>query len=169
MSSRERSEVVGIMLATMRAMRVSDICTRGVEHATRHVSVVEAARHMRRDHVGDVVVVDVIEGQQIPVGMLTDRDIVIAAVADENVKIQDLEIGDIMTLDPITVREDDDVKDALRRMQRGGVRRVPVVDAMGSLVGILSMDDVLVVLSEDLAGLSQLATHQARNERRARP
>jgi len=150
-------------------MRVSEICTRGVEHATRHISVVEAAKHMRRDHVGDIVVVESIEGRRVPIGIVTDRDIVIAALATDAANIQELEVGDIMTVDPITVSEDDDVKDALRRMQRGGVRRVPVVDANGSLAGILSMDDVLVVLSEELARLSQLAAHQARAERRVRP
>ena len=150
-------------------MRVSEICTRGVEHATRHISVVEAAKHMRRDHVGDIVVVESIEGRRVPIGIVTDRDIVIAALATDAANIQELEVGDIMTVDPITVSEDDDVKDALRRMQRGGVRRVPVVDANVSLAGILSMDDVLVVLSEELARLSQLAAHQARAERRVRP
>jgi len=150
-------------------MRVNEICTRGVEHATRHISVVEAAKHMRRDHVGDIVVVEVDGGRHVPIGIVTDRDIVIAALATDAANIQELEVGDIMTVDPITVSEDDDVKDALRRMQRGGVRRVPVVDASGSLVGILSMDDVLVVLADELARLSQLAAHQARSERRVRP
>lgn len=150
-------------------MRVSEICTRGVEHATRHISVVDAAKHMRRDHVGDIVVVEVTGGRHVPVGIVTDRDIVIAALATDASNIQDLEVGDIMTVDPITVHEDEDVKDALRRMQRGGVRRVPVVDADGSLAGILSMDDVLVVLADELARLSQLAAHQARSERRVRP
>ena len=150
-------------------MRVSEICTRGVEHATRHISVVEAAKHMRRDHVGDIVVVEVKGGRHVPIGIVTDRDIVIAALATDAANIQELEVGDIMTEDPITVREDDDVKDALRRMQRGGVRRVPVVDSTGSLAGILSMDDVLVVLADELARLSQLAAHQARSERRVRP
>ena len=150
-------------------MRVSEICTRGVEHATRHVSVLDAAKHMRRDHVGDIVVVEVIDGRHVPVGIVTDRDIVIAALATDAANIQELEVGEIMTVDPITVSEDDDVKDALRRMQRGGVRRVPVVDANGSLVGVLSMDDVLVVLADELARLSHLAAHQARAERRVRP
>lgn len=151
-------------------MRVSEICTRGVEHATRHISVVDAAKHMRRDHVGDIVVVEANDcGRLVPIGIVTDRDIVIAALATDAANIQDLEIGDIMTLDPITVHEDDDVKDALRRMQRGGVRRVPVVDTDGALSGILSMDDVLVVLADELARLSQLAAHQARSERRVRP
>ena len=150
-------------------MRVSEICTRGVEHATRHVGVVDVAKQMRRDHVGDIVVVDVFEGRYVPVGIVTDRDIVIAALASDSANVQDLEVGDIMTQDPITASEDEDVKDVLRRMQRGGVRRVPVVDATGSLAGILSMDDVLVALSDELSRLSQLAAHQARNERRVRP
>jgi len=140
-----------------------------VEHATRHVSVIDAAKHMRRDHVGDIVVVEVTDGRHVPVGIVTDRDIVIAALATEGAKIRNLEVGEIMTLDPITVREDDDVTDALRRMQRGGVRRVPVVDAAGSLAGILSMDDVLVALTDELSRLSQLAANQARSERRVRP
>src|SRR5512139_2208636 len=119
-----------------RTMTAGELCSRTVVFAERDMGLVEAARLMRDHHVGALVVVDQANGKRVPVGVLTDRDIAVAVVAKE-VDARTLRVGEVMSGEPITVREQDSVLDALRVMRARGVRRVPVTDAQGALVGIL--------------------------------
>lgn len=104
---------------------------------------------MREQHVGSLVVVEESPRGRAVVGMLTDRDIVTAIVAKE-VDPTLVRVGDVMSRDPLTARESDTVLDVLTAMRQRGVRRVPVVDAKGSLMGILALDDLLGVLAEQM-------------------
>jgi CBS domain-containing protein len=124
---------------------------------------------MRDEHVGDLVVIEQREGARVPVGMLTDRDIVVALLAKDTSHLRDLDVGDVLTREVVTAREDDDVGEVLQRMRREGVRRMPIVDGRGALVGIFTLDDVLGWLSEDLASVVTLIGRQRHNEAARRP
>ncbi|WP_333841186.1 CBS domain-containing protein [Pelomicrobium sp.] len=149
-------------------MDVGEICTREVVIATRNTTVVEAARLMREYHVGDLVVVDESEGRRVPVGIVTDRDIVVGVLAlglDPAV----LTVGDIMGSDLVTAAEDDDVYETLQIMRTRGVRRVPVVNTAGALVGIVALDDILEIFAEELdAAVKVVAREQANESQRRR-
>jgi CBS domain-containing protein len=132
-------------------MNVSNICSRNAITVRRSDELVKAAQLMREEHVGFLVVVepDVEDGLQRPIGVLTDRDIVITVVARET-DPRTLRVGDVMTQPPVTVTTADSMGQALREMRRVGVRRLPVVGKRRELVGILSLDDVLGAVATEL-------------------
>lgn len=150
-------------------MRVSEICSRHVVVTHKDEPVVEAARRMRSEHVGDLVVVDDRDGREVPVGVLTDRDIVVGVVATDLEHIGQLDVGDVMTSELVTATEDEDVAQVLRRMRSFGVRRVPVLDGDGALGGILSIDDVLSGLADELSEIAAVAWKQRAHEPARRP
>jgi CBS domain-containing protein len=86
---------------------------------------------------------------------VTDRDIVIGVVA-MNLDPASLTAGDIMIEDLATLPEDCDVYDAIRKMRLHGVRRMPVVNTQGVLTGIVSLDDLLPLVAQELADLARL-------------
>jgi CBS domain-containing protein len=141
-------------------MNVGELCNREVVFASREMGVVEAARLMREHHVGSLVVVAERQAERVPVGMLTDRDIVVAAVAKQ-VDPSTLTVGDVMSAGALVVREQDGIADALRVMREKGVRRLPVVNARGVLVGIVAIDDVLELVAEEMDAF----VHTLRSER----
>jgi CBS domain-containing protein len=104
----------------------------------------------------------------MPVGILTDRDIVVGAVAANAGHLDTLVVGDIMSADPETAREAEPLEGALKKMEDRGIRRLPVVDGDGALVGILTLDDVLQVLAEQQAGLAKIVVEEQRHERHFR-
>jgi CBS domain-containing protein len=110
-----------------------------------------AARVMREKHIGYLVVVEPApaEGMLRPVGVLTDRDIVVAVVARE-IDARSLRVEDVMTRKPVVARTDEPLSAALREMKRIGVRRLPVVAEHGELVGVVSLDDVIDALASQL-------------------
>lgn len=141
------------------------ICTRLVTFAQRTMAVNEAARLMRTHHVGSLVVADDTPAGRVPVGMLTDRDIVTAVVA-KDVDPRRLTVEDVMSADLVTVRSDASLIDLLRTMRAKGVRRLPVTDAAGVLVGLVSLDDLLGVITEELrATVAAIEAEQARESR----
>jgi CBS domain-containing protein len=144
-------------------MAVGEICNRDVVTAEKALSVVEAAQLMRKHHVGDLVVVDDRGGQKHPVGVVTDRDIVVEVVA-AGVNPDALKVGDIMGPEVATVRESEGLFEALRYMRDKGVRRMPVVDGAGVLVGILTLDDLLSLLAEEMTELAKLVSHERQRE-----
>lgn len=148
-------------------MHIGEICTHQATHCARDETVQGAALMMRRYHVGDVIVVDQSAGANIPVGILTDRDIVVSVIAP-GLDPASLQVGDIMTDDLLTARDTDDVYETIERMRLRGIRRVPVVDAAGSLAGIVSADDLLEFLAEEMGELSRISPYQQAHERRAR-
>lgn len=144
-------------------MEVASLCQRNVVTISPLDELITAAAIMRERHVGCLIVVEPAlagEGRR-PVGVLTDRDIVISVVAQQ-ADPRTLRVGDVMTRQPVCVGEDETVGNALAAMRRTGVRRVPVVDSLGRLAGVLSLDDVLDALSDQLSNV----TGSIRNERR---
>ncbi len=149
------------------AMSVGGVCIREVVVAGRKDSVAELARLMRRHHVGDVVVVEEVAGLPRPVGIVTDRDLVVEVLA-RGVAPDSLTAEDVMSFRLLTARESDGLWETLQRMKAKGVRRVPVVDEGGALVGILSADDLLDLLAEELSDLVQVIRREIARERESR-
>lgn len=145
-----------------------EICNREVVYARRDTPVADAARLMREHHVGDLVVLDGREGEQTPVGIVTDRDLVIEVIA-AGVRPDDLTVGDVMSYELVTAREEDGLLDVIERMGAKGVRRVPVVDDTGTLVGILSVDDLIELFAEQVTDLARLIAREQHREREQRP
>lgn len=148
-------------------MRVGEVCNREVVVIDRNATLLEAAKLMRSEHVGDVVVTDEQDGNQIPVGILTDRDMVIALIAEE-VPLNAVSVGDVMSFELIIARESDGWFETIERMRDRGIRRLPVVAENGSLVGILTVDDMLDLLAEQLSALVRLVASERRHEEQRR-
>ena len=144
-------------------MAVGEICNREVVIAEKALSVADVAQLMRKHHVGDLVVVEPRDGRKHPVGIVTDRDIVVEVVA-AGVNPDTLKVGDIMGPEVATVRESEGLFEALRYMRDKGVRRMPVVDHEGGLVGILTLDDLLSLLAEEMTELAKLVSHERQRE-----
>ena len=117
--------------------------------------------------MGDVVIVEEQEGERVPVGILSDRDVVVEVLAKE-VPLEAVTVGDVMSDRLLTAQEDDEILETIKRMRTGGVRRVPVVDGAGALVGILALDDLIELISEQLTDLVGLLTTELRHERELR-
>jgi CBS domain-containing protein len=149
-------------------MSIGDICNREVVLVDKDSSVRDAARLMRAHHVGDLVVVEERDGRRIPIGILTDRDIVIEVIA-EDVGLGSVAIGDVMSSKLLTAREEDDTFVTIRWMQTKGVRRLPVVDKQGQLVGIVTIDDLIDLLAETLMDVAGLIAYEQKREERIRP
>jgi CBS domain-containing protein len=130
-------------------------------------TISEAVKLMRDQHVGDIVVVEQRGPEPVPVGILTDRDIVIEVLA-EDVDPQSVSVGDIMSASLLTARESEELIDVIARMRAQGVRRVPVVNERGGLEGILTVDDILELLAEQVNGLAGLVKTEQRRERERR-
>lgn len=148
-------------------MDVGDICNRTVVFATEDMSVKEAAELMRNQHVGSLVVVREANAGRIVVGIMTDRDIAIVAVA-RDFDPQTLRVGDIMSPDPVTARPSHSVNDVLHLMRERGIRRVPVTTDNGVLIGIVTLDDLLEILAEEMQDFVQAITSGQKREARAR-
>ena len=148
-------------------MRISDICTRHVFHVAPTVSVREVAEKMRKCHVGALVVMDQPNGKRVPVGIVTDRDIVISVVA-LGVDPQSLAVGDIMSREPATCAETDDLLRAIEIMRNRGVRRLPVLDGKGNLAGMVTADDISGGITRELNDLSRALVREQVREMQQR-
>jgi len=144
-------------------MRVGEYCNREVVFVEQESSLVEAAQLMRKYHVGDLVVVDEHHGRRHPIGILTDRDIVIKLVA-EGLALDSVTVGDVMSFELQVAREQDDLYETLQRMRVRGIRRMPVIDAEGVLIGLLTFDDLLELISEQLSQVVELVDNEQHNE-----
>jgi CBS domain-containing protein len=128
-------------------------------------ALAEAARMMRDKRVGALVVLDRHDPLRKPQGILTDRDIVQGQVI-KGADLHCLTVGDVMTRNPLVLRLSMSLSDGIEALRSRGVRRAPVVDPNGSLVGIVTLDDLLPALASNLHELARLMGTQARNHRR---
>lgn len=148
-------------------MPVSEICNREVVVVQRDDTVLEAAKLMRQHHVGDVLVVEDCDGVQVPVGIVTDRDLVVEIMAPElDGKV--ITVGDIMVQELVTVKGSTGIFEAIQYMRQKAVRRLPIVNENGGLIGILTLDDLLELLSEELLEISKLVRNEQQKETRSR-
>ena len=148
-------------------MKAGELCNREVVTASRQTSIREAARLMRDQHVGSLVIVEKQDSLSIPVGIITDRDLVIEILA-EDVDLETVTIGDVMSYALLKVSEQESVFDTAQRMRARGVRRVPVIAESGALIGILALDDMLELLSEELSLLARLTSRESEQEQKKR-
>ncbi|MBI5659399.1 MAG: CBS domain-containing protein [Nitrosomonadales bacterium] len=144
-------------------MPVSEICNRKVVVVRRGDTALEAARLMRQHHVGNVLVIEERNGDNVPVGIVTDRDLVVEIMAP-GLDQQAITAGDIMVPELATVKENVGIFEAIQYMRGKGVRRLPVVDESGGLTGILTLDDLLELLAEELHELAKLVKHEQKKE-----
>ncbi len=131
-------------------MSLERVCKKDVITVSPEASLLEAARLMRSHHVGSVIVVN----EHRPIGILTDRDIIIKAVAEEK-DPKTLRVYEIMTHNPAMVNINYDPLDATQIMRDRGLRRLPVVDENSHLLGILTLDDVLDLVGKETANLAE--------------
>ena len=149
-------------------MNTGSICQVNVVTIAPGQDLAAAARLMREKHVGYLVVAEeTSDGRSKVSGVLTDRDIVVAVVARE-VDPRSLRVGDVMTRNPLLADVHSSVEATLRHMRDVGVRRVPVVDENGSLAGVLSLDDVIDHITEQLSNIAGSIRNEQRVERAVR-
>jgi CBS domain-containing protein len=144
-------------------MPISEVCNREVVIVRAGDSVLEAARLMRQHHVGDVLVVEDRGGSRVPIGIVTDRDLVVEIMAAQ-LDPTAITVSDIMVSELVTVKESAGLFEAIEYMHAKGVRRLPVVDDSGGLVGILTLDDLLELLAEEMAALARLVKYEQKKE-----
>lgn len=145
-------------------MKVRDFCSRTVAVIEPGASLREAALLMRDAHVGALVVSERKAGVTRPVGVITDRDIVVAVVAVPGARPEGIRVADVMAAQPRLAREDDGLAEAVKAMSESGVRRLPVVTADGALFGIVTLDDVLRVLAGELGALAVALSREREQE-----
>jgi CBS domain-containing protein len=151
-------------------MCVGDICRREVVTITPNASLCDAARVMREKHVGMLVVVGspADHAERTVQGVLTDRDIVVTVVG-RDAEPKDLKVVDVMTRNPLLASEGQPVVGMLHLMRVDGIRRVPVVNARNELVGVMSVDDVLDRVADQLTAISGAIRGEQARERVMRP
>jgi len=133
-------------------MSIARICVQDVETVGPQESVFDVARRMRDLRLGTVVVVD---EQRRPMGIVSDRDVTVRAVAegrDPSVTA----VGEVMSAMPTTILRDTAIESALGIMRMGHMRRLPVVDGIGKLIGIVTLDDMLRFLARELGEVEKL-------------
>lgn len=140
-------------------MRVAQVCTQNVICVTPDCTVKSAAQTMRERHVGTVVVVDGNDAGNVPIGLLTDRDIVVSVVAP-GVLPEVVTVGDVMSLPLYTFSEDGDLLEAIQYMRDKGVRRLVVTNRVGGMSGILAVDDAYAALTSQLEDLGRAVARE---------
>lgn len=142
-------------------MPIGEICTRQTVVAPQGTSVHQAVKLMRQYHVGDLIVTDHVNGK--PIGIVTDRDIVIEILA-QDLDPSGISVDEIMSQDLVVVQEREGVFETVEKMRVKGVRRMPVVNVEGNLVGIVAVDDLIEILAEELGALAKLISREQKHE-----
>ncbi len=140
-------------------MPISDLCSKEMVTVDSNQSLQKAAKLMKKKHVGTLIVT---QGES-PVGIITDRDIVLKVVA-EGKSVDECKVEEAMTDKLVTAPKDCSVYDAIRLMEKKKVRRLVVVDKSERLCGVLSTDDLVQMLSEEMAGIGRLYEKQIQTE-----
>ncbi len=142
-------------------MIVGDIRTPNAVTTYAGTPLAEAARTMRDKQVGALVVLDARDLQRRPQGMLTDRDILRGQIT-KGADLHCLTVGDVMSRDPLSLPLTTSLEEAIESMNARAVRRAPVVDANGSLVGIVTLDNLLPAVARELQNLAELIGRQSK-------
>lgn len=148
-------------------MKVGEYCNRCVVAIESSAAAADAAKLMRTQHVGFLVVHRQGDVLRKPIGVLTDRDLVLGVMA-RDVDPYAVTVEDIMSRQPLTATEGDDLSDLLQGLRLAGFRRAPVVDARGALTGIMAVDDALEVITGLMCDVAGSIKSEQRQERRRR-
>ena len=147
---------------------LASVCNRDVAFTTRDTTITAGAKLMRHGHVGSLVVVEQMNGgKRVPVGIVTDRDIIVEVIAT-GLDPATITVGDIMARELVVGRENNTVLETLEIMRFKGVRRLPTVDSEGQLTGIVTVDDLLEILAEELSELARIVAREQSQESAAR-
>lgn len=142
-------------------MKAGELCIRNVVTATMNESVVDAARRMAEYRVGDLIVVDEqTDGLPRPIGIVTDRDLVVRVLTRGDCSPATTPISEVMRRDVVTATVDDDVERVVATMREHAIRRIPIVDHRGGLQGILSVDDVLGWMRDQIEAATRMLERQ---------
>lgn len=144
-------------------MQVASICTRAPVSVDETSSLSQAARLMRDHHVGSLVVTSRSPDGPRVFGIVTDRDLVIDALA-RDAAVDKLQVGDLAHTTVVLVSEDADLADAVAAMRESGVRRLLVKDADNRLTGVISLDDLIKAYADEFAGLAAISISGLRRE-----
>lgn len=149
-------------------MSVGEFCNREVVVAAPDTDMIGIAMLMRQHHVGDIVIVDNADPHRVvPLGILTDRDLVLEVLAC-GIELNEVNAGDIMSRELVTAHEKDGMWHTLRRMRSHGIRRLVVVNDQGGLEGILTLDDIIELLADELSTLARIPSCGQEKEKRCR-
>jgi CBS domain-containing protein len=148
-------------------MQLKDIYTPEVICCSKDTDAVAAAVLMRQRHVGALVLVDDVDGDRIPVGVITDRDLVVEVMA-EGLEARTTRVGSLTRKPVIIAQESEETGVVIERMRTHGIRRVPIVDHTGALVGIVTLDDLLVLVVDEANALVQTNRRGQKEERQQR-
>ena len=148
-------------------MLLKEVYTPEVVCCGAHTRVLQAAQLMRNRHVGDLVVVGDPQDDRVPLGIVTDRDLVVEVLGN-GLDPATITLGSLMHRPVVIANENEDTTTVVARMREHGVRRVPVVDRQGEIVGIITLNDLLRVLVEEADGLLQIMAKGQNDERRMR-
>ncbi len=143
-------------------MPISDLCAKGVVCIERGASLQAAAKLMKKHHLGGLIVVEG-KGATRPVGVLTDRDIVLGIVAEN--KPSTTTVEEVMSKNVVKVRRSEGIASVVDQMEQEGVRRMVIVDDAGEACGLVSADDIIQLVARELNGLGRLVGQQVENER----
>ena len=142
-------------------------CNRQVVVTEPDTTITEVAKLMREYHVGNLIVVEGQEDENIPLGIVTDRDLVILVTAPE-IPVDSISVKDVMSSPLVTVKEETGLFDTLDVMRTHGMRRLPVVNEKGGLEGIITADDVVELLAEATNDLMKLIQNEIKHEQEIR-
>jgi CBS domain-containing protein len=145
-------------------MTLGTVCSRNVCVSRRGAALASAVENMTRNHVGAIVVVENSGNHGVkPVGIITDRDVVCGQLSPPR-DLFCMVVEDAMSSDIVTLQETCGIAEGLGAMTNRGVRRAPVVDQAGNLVGIVTIDDLLTPLARNLSALAGLVKAQPAHE-----
>ena len=148
-------------------MQLKELCVLDIACCHKDTTIAEAARLMRQHHTGDLIVIDESDGEREPLGIVTDRDIVMEVVA----KGRDpdcSQVHQLMAVPLVVASSSENVATAIDRMRTHGVRRLPIVDDNGAALGIITLDDLYRVLAEHTAALAAIVSKEQTRESRGR-
>jgi CBS domain-containing protein len=145
-------------------MKITEICSNPVFVAHPEQALALAARKMRLHDVGALVVVAARDPRRVPLGILTDRDILCGQVR-QAADLSCLTVGNVMTRHPLCIDAEAQLAEAIEALASRGVRRAPVIDGTGALVGIVTLDDLLPAIAQQLKELAETAAPETRGSR----
>jgi CBS domain-containing protein len=145
-----------------KTLRANDFCRTDMITADEHASLYQISKLMRDHHIGDVVITRTEDSHQLPIGVVTDRDIVVHGIACD-VDLDEVAAGDLSTQDLVAVDEDADIFEIARTMNMHAVRRV-LVKRKSQFVGIITLDDILWALSLIVSNLGAVPERQIQHE-----
>jgi CBS domain-containing protein len=145
-------------------MNAGEFCNRTVYIIRANETVLEAARLMKKYHVGCLVVVEERGADRVPIALVTDRDLVVKGIAEAPGELETMQVGRVMSEGLTTARDTERMVDVRKKMRVRGVRRIPVVDGDDRLQGIIAFDDMVDWMAQELTDLAKLVSREQQRE-----